>query len=383
MKCPKCGYISFDYHLTCPKCQRDITSEQAKLNIPAIAPTPPYLLGVLTGEANALGVTVNINPDEMLEDTGNEIDLNLQGGPQAQEEEFDFEPPEGPEISLDETDQGQGAEAGEEEIEFSGMDETQILEAHGADFALEEADEPDGSIKDKGESPDAPTTAAEDDEPAGTENLLGDLMATEGEEEDVKPGPEDLTLEIGNLDLAGSEGGTEGDADEISGLNLEDLEIEQGEKAPEGAVPTMGVEEAPQKEDSRQAQDTPGEDLDAGEIPINLDDLKVNATGELEFRPAPPKEAAGKGGKPREAPPATSASLEYEELSLEDTEFEDAGPAVEGFAGQEPNPIELNEITLSEELLSDDLDDDGNDIMIDLENLDMDLEMEEGENKAE
>jgi hypothetical protein len=52
MKCPKCGYNSFDYNLTCPKCDRDISSEQEKLNLPPFRPDTPSLLGALTGEAN-------------------------------------------------------------------------------------------------------------------------------------------------------------------------------------------------------------------------------------------------------------------------------------------------------------------------------------------
>ncbi len=52
MKCPKCGYISFDYNLTCPKCNKDISREQKKLNLPAFPPAPPSLLGALTGQAS-------------------------------------------------------------------------------------------------------------------------------------------------------------------------------------------------------------------------------------------------------------------------------------------------------------------------------------------
>ncbi len=52
MRCPKCGYISFDHNLTCPKCNRDISSEQRKLNLPAFMPAPPALLGALTGDVS-------------------------------------------------------------------------------------------------------------------------------------------------------------------------------------------------------------------------------------------------------------------------------------------------------------------------------------------
>jgi hypothetical protein len=52
MKCPKCSYISFDYNASCPKCNKDITSEGRKLNLPPYKPFPPSLLGTLTGETN-------------------------------------------------------------------------------------------------------------------------------------------------------------------------------------------------------------------------------------------------------------------------------------------------------------------------------------------
>lgn len=52
MKCPKCSYVSFDYNLTCPKCDKDISSEQEKLHLQAFRPDPPQLLGALTGEIN-------------------------------------------------------------------------------------------------------------------------------------------------------------------------------------------------------------------------------------------------------------------------------------------------------------------------------------------
>lgn len=52
MKCPKCGYTSFDYNLTCPKCDRDISSEQEKLNLPPFRPDTPSLLGAVTEEAD-------------------------------------------------------------------------------------------------------------------------------------------------------------------------------------------------------------------------------------------------------------------------------------------------------------------------------------------
>jgi hypothetical protein len=51
MKCPKCSYISFDYNQVCPKCKKDISSEQQRMNLPDYKPSPPYLLASLLGGA--------------------------------------------------------------------------------------------------------------------------------------------------------------------------------------------------------------------------------------------------------------------------------------------------------------------------------------------
>ena len=50
MRCPKCGYISFDHNLVCPKCNKDISGEQKRLNLPSFMPSPPRILEPLLGE---------------------------------------------------------------------------------------------------------------------------------------------------------------------------------------------------------------------------------------------------------------------------------------------------------------------------------------------
>ncbi len=50
MKCPKCNYVSFDYNQVCPKCNKDVSGEQQRMNLPAYRPSPLSLLGALTGE---------------------------------------------------------------------------------------------------------------------------------------------------------------------------------------------------------------------------------------------------------------------------------------------------------------------------------------------
>jgi len=50
MKCPKCGYVSFDHQQVCQKCGKDVLAEQRRLNLPDYKPDPPSFLGALTGD---------------------------------------------------------------------------------------------------------------------------------------------------------------------------------------------------------------------------------------------------------------------------------------------------------------------------------------------
>jgi hypothetical protein len=51
MRCPKCGYFSFDHLDRCVKCQGDLTGERDQLNLPGIKPTPISLKEILDREA--------------------------------------------------------------------------------------------------------------------------------------------------------------------------------------------------------------------------------------------------------------------------------------------------------------------------------------------
>ena len=54
MKCPKCSYISFDYNQRCPKCSKDLVTEQKKRNLAAFKHNPPFLLATLTGDVGGI-----------------------------------------------------------------------------------------------------------------------------------------------------------------------------------------------------------------------------------------------------------------------------------------------------------------------------------------
>jgi hypothetical protein len=93
MKCPKCKYTTFDYTDTCPRCGKDISGEKAKLNILAIKPNTPFLLGSLTGDLDDSSAafvvpesvkdaseSMSIDTGEIYDD-GSELNINIDEEP--------------------------------------------------------------------------------------------------------------------------------------------------------------------------------------------------------------------------------------------------------------------------------------------------------------
>ena len=105
MKCPKCGYISFDYNLVCSKCNKDISAEQSKLNLPDYRPDPPSLLGVLIGEANESNVGMQV--DTGMDAVGGDMDMSLDDAVAIGTGEMDFEEDQELEITLEPDDSGE------------------------------------------------------------------------------------------------------------------------------------------------------------------------------------------------------------------------------------------------------------------------------------
>lgn len=55
MRCPKCGYVSFDHLNNCLKCSRDLSDCRGDLNLMDFRPEVPFLLGSLVGEMEGGG----------------------------------------------------------------------------------------------------------------------------------------------------------------------------------------------------------------------------------------------------------------------------------------------------------------------------------------
>lgn len=341
MKCPKCGYISFDYHQVCPKCSKDISAEQQKLNLPAFRPEPPSILGGLLGDAaGESGVHMSASTEMAAMHEETQISMTDSSAIDAGELRMD---------DSQEVDLGLDLEAGGEE---EGTQPPASLEEPALDLELEGPSEV--------ELPkDAGKFALPDSEPLSS--------LEKGEEE----AGEEMALDLGDLgDLSSETVESEEKAvlDTISRQEPGELDIDlgdltAGEPSPSAREPVLDASgEVPLDLDaisSKAEEESGAEEKD--EITLNLDDLKVNETGELEI------------GK-------TMPSLAQEEKPLE----------IEGFQLEEKKEFGKPEKKEEEEDFALLLSDEGeaaaptegeSEEGLDLDNLDLELDLEEADRK--
>jgi hypothetical protein len=275
MKCPKCGYVSFDYNLSCPKCGKDISSEQERLNLPAFKPNPLSLLGTMTGEAG--------EPSVELSDAES---TNLSFSHEAVQT-FD-------EPSLMDTGGG-------------GLDASNDL-----GLTLE-ADEPK-SAKDTG------------DFDLGTgDKALSDFQLDESPGDALSLGSDSLILEQGTVDQeavlgGGEEAASEGEKEEeeidFSSLELSDQEgaEEKGEielKLDDLQINDAGDLEAGEKASAASETEKPIDidEISMDEIPLNEELLQEDAGKESARK--------GKAEEPLEVSADDGEAIDLDDLGLD------------------------------------------------------------------
>ena len=120
MRCPKCGFISFDHLASCAKCGRDISEVASELQGTSIKVEAPMFL---SGALAALSESEESFEDQAMEADGDEgIDFDM-------------------EMEADEEEAGEMT-AAEEDVDFSFEKEAEEFEvAEEADIGLAEPEE--------------------------------------------------------------------------------------------------------------------------------------------------------------------------------------------------------------------------------------------------
>jgi hypothetical protein len=149
MRCPKCGYISFDHLANCNKCSRDLSDSRETLNLPDFEPQVPFLLGSLVGEMQGGGAAYQ---QELSLTQETELELGGLEAPELEEmeetvemesmrETLDTESSEElklSEIDLDDLDTLEASETAAPGAGQAQMSELTELSAEGATSAEED-----------------------------------------------------------------------------------------------------------------------------------------------------------------------------------------------------------------------------------------------------
>jgi hypothetical protein len=316
MKCPKCGYISFDNNQVCPKCNRDISYEQEKLNFPAFRPNPPSLLGALTGEVTESHADMQVDqpyPEDVSTDIVTEEDINYEDAGAINMGEVALDETgalDSGDVVFDDSQMDVDLELGETN-EFEAPDSFKTLpkEESVADFDLDSLDDSSEIMMDAGEP--------ESGEDEGISLAMDDLVEEESETEDMAPSETDAEKEAGEVsfdmgDLSMEESDSMGESEverpeqekEEPGLDFDSMALEESDSLSEPQV------EEPEDEGEASSLDLdslPSEEEEAGdEVALGLEDLQIDESGELEIRSEADNDNSG-----------TETILDLEDIDLE------------------------------------------------------------------
>jgi len=250
MKCPKCGYMSFDFNQICPKCSKDISVERDKMNLPSFRPASPSLLGALTGEASDSNIGLSMDGSGGYASTGGETPFSPEDSQTIEAMEEAFEDSQSLEMQIEATP--------EEGIHFPAEEDGEDLSAGLEDLIIDTSDMP--AIETEQETEDDAVSLDFDD-------LSGDETEIAFDEE-ITAGGEDgdnLSLDLDSLELDSEPETASLDPDEssdegqstvldenITGAGVDELPLEVEELDLDDAVETV---EAPDEIDSVDLED--------------------------------------------------------------------------------------------------------------------------------
>jgi len=250
MRCPKCGYISFDHLASCKKCNKDISEASENLDGTIFAVAVPLFLDIEHQEDEAQGEEVEesledevaVEDIEMLDEGGDDVVLEDDAGLDEFEVLDDLEDEamtldDVEEVSLDdeitfEDDEitlDFGAEGEDETASAGGSDENDGLQLDFAEIDISDLAPPETEQEGVVES----ETLTLEEEPFADAALVGGAPPAS---DFVAPGSGLEDLQVEGLDLqapaplvAGSKVGNKLMPSVKTGTALDDFEVDLGD----------------------------------------------------------------------------------------------------------------------------------------------------------
>lgn len=273
MRCPKCGYISFDHVDECLKCNKDISAISSKVAGTTYNVAPPAFLRFTKGESGEKeDEEIAFDPDH---DDHGMLDPDLDV---LVDDDADVQDDDGATISFGDDFEGFGGLENEEKFEVADSDDDSDIDLGQFEDAFEE-EQVEGNDEELAlEFPDELSDLSDLSAPAGDggeeSGVAPAFTSTEDKEES-----DDFTLD---LDLEGldddfsltTENDTEQqDEDDLGNLSLDDLGLsDEADAEPVADTP-------PARKKEKDDMDMDGDldfDLDLDGISLDDDDWKKN-----------------------------------------------------------------------------------------------------------
>jgi hypothetical protein len=262
MRCPKCGYISFDHVDTCLKCNKDISAISSKVTGTTYNVAAPSFLRFTKGESvEKGGEKISFDPDqddyEMVDP-----DLDVLVDDDAEGED------DGATISF-------GGFGDEKNLEVAGSDDDSDIDLGQFEDAFEEEEVVEDDEELALEFPDELSDLSDLSAPAGggkEEPGAGPALTSSEEKEESDNFSLDLDLEGLDDDFSltiEDETEQQGDEDDLEDLSLDDLGLSDEPESEAAAEPV------PAKKKVKDDMDMDGDldfDLDLGGISLENDD---------------------------------------------------------------------------------------------------------------
>ena len=323
MKCPKCGYMSFDFNEICPKCQRNIISEREKMNHLPFKPDPPFLLASLLAHTGDSQVGMELSEAAIVAaaqetmpppEEPTDLDMELEPAPS-----MDTDTEEVPSLDI--------------ELEAISSDESDIelypASSEAAPLPIEEIEfekEEPAAVDELVEVSTGEYTSSLDEETLSLE--LEDLLEAEKKSEpgeEREPDEEAMTVE---MDAVAHLEPSEADlpSEPAASLELEEEEVfdsfdmGDAEDVEEGEQPHEEVKEEPPVS----PPEPPPGDLEELFSPDNIKGYKIGQF-HIPTQPSPgknEKQTPSSGEPQQKAPPGAKGVWDEITKDLEDLEFD-------------------------------------------------------------
>ena len=274
MRCPKCGYFSFDHHDTCAKCDKELTDVRQELNLQDFQPEVPFLLGSLVGDMEfaAGGGEQGLSLTQETEMALSGVDTS---GPITMEGTMDMQ---GMEQTLD-ADAVGDVELDEIALDdLEGIDAGEIPLADGAEIELE-------GLSGEGDVAEGP--AGDDEELRGLELDMEDLEETlaGGDASEFELTPSDEPADASAEDTLALELDAEPEIDTASEepmleLNLDDDDLSALADELEDELGSEAKADAPKPEGSASGQLGSEVDFSDDDLSALADELEESIIAE-------------------------------------------------------------------------------------------------------